>query len=114
MEMVVEIYNIKDFKGGWFIGNFEPSLIRTEGFEVGVNFHPSGSYWAPHYHKVATEITYLMSGRMEICGKTIEAGQLFVIPPLEPAAPIFLTDCHVVIVKTPSVPGDKYLLSENL
>lgn len=104
----MEVYNLKDFKGGWFIGNFEPSLFKSEAFEVGVNFHPSGSYWASHYHAIATEYNVLLSGKMNICGQTIESGQIFVIPPKEVADPVFLTDCRVLIVKTPSIPGDKY------
>jgi hypothetical protein len=106
----LDIYNLKDFKGGWFIGNFEPSVLKTGEFEVGIAFHPSGSFWAPHYHSFSTEYNLLLEGKMSIIGNNIEAGQIFVIKPNEVADPVFLTDCRVLIVKTPSVPGDKVLV----
>ena len=45
---------------------------------------------------------------MFICGQCIEPGMIFVIEPSEIADPVFLEDCIVVVVKTPSVKGDKY------
>ena len=29
-------YNLEDFKLGWIIGNFEPSILRTDQFEVSI------------------------------------------------------------------------------
>ena len=104
------IQKLSDMTRGWFIGNFDPSVIKTEQFEVGSSVHPKGQKWDVHYHKVATEITYLISGRMRIQDKEIVAGDLFVIPPYEIADPEFLEDCHVLIVKIPSVIGDKYVV----
>ncbi|WP_262410630.1 hypothetical protein [Flavobacterium johnsoniae] len=34
--MVVEKYNLDEMFKGWFIGNFEPSLYKTNEVEVGV------------------------------------------------------------------------------
>ena len=45
---------------------------------------------------------------MVIQGKTLTEGDIFVLAPYEIADPIFLTDCQVLIIKTPSIPGDKY------
>lgn len=100
--------NINDFWRGWFIGDFEPSLLKTKDFEVAVLTHTKGEHWPAHYHAVATEYNLLLSGRMIICGQTIEAGDIFVLEPNEVADPEFLEDCKVVCIKTPSVKGDKY------
>jgi len=93
---------------GWFIGNFEPSVLKTEDFEVGILTHTKGEIWAPHIHKISTEYNVLISGKMIIRDQVIEPGMIFILEPNEIGNPIFLEDCTVVTVKTPSVIGDKY------
>ena len=104
----MKVYNLEDFFRGWFIGNFEPTLLKTPDFEVGLLTHSKGEFWHPHVHKIADEYNLLIEGRMEICGQTIEKGQVFVIEKNTVADPVFLEDCKVLVVKVPSVPGDKY------
>ena len=101
-------YNIKDFYRGWFVGNFDPAILRTEQFEVGLLTHPKGEVWPTHIHKIATEYNLLVEGKMVLNGVTIEQGEIFVIEPNEPAIPTFLEDCKILCIKVPSVPGDKY------
>lgn len=95
---------------GWFVGNFQPSVLETDKFEVGILSHPSGQEWPAHYHKVAQEINYLVSGDMTVNDVKISVGDIFVIEPGEVAKPVFLQDCQVLCIKVPSVPGDKYLV----
>ena len=95
---------------GWFIGDFEPSVFKTKDFEVGVLTHKKGEEWPKHYHKIATEYTVLLSGSMTICGELIEAGTIFILEPGAVADPVFHEDCTVIVVKTPSVIGDKYVV----
>lgn len=107
----MKIHRIEDMVGGWFIGNFVPSVMETEKFEVGYKLHLAGEKWDAHYHKEADEITFLIRGRMIIQGKELKSGDIFVIDRYEIADPVFLEDCEVVIVKSPSVTGDKYTLN---
>lgn len=104
----MEIKRIEDMIGGWFVGYFEPSVMKTKEFEVGYKLHKKGESWPVHYHRIATEITYLLRGRMIIGEKELTTGDIFTIFPYEIADPVFLEDCEVLIIKTPSVPGDKY------
>lgn len=99
---------MKDMKGGWFVGDFEPSSHKTRDFEVCYKVHNKGDIWPIHYHKVAYEINYLIRGKMIVSGKELLAGQIFVFEPGEVADPKFLTDCELIVVKTPSIVGDKY------
>lgn len=101
-------YRLDNFKGGWIIGNFEPSLLKSKDFEVCYKFHVKGERWPVHYHKVGTEYNVLIRGEMLIKGERLFGGDVFVIEPGEVADPVFVDDCEVLIVKTPSVPGDKY------
>ena len=50
----------------------------------------------------------MIKGEMIIQGKTLRAGDIFTLKPNEWADPIFLQDCELIVVKTPSVKGDKY------
>jgi len=95
--------------GGWFIGNFQPAVLNTDEFEVCYKKHHKGEKWDAHYHAKALEINCLISGRMMIQGVELGAGTIFVIKPFEVADPVFLEDCEVLVVKTPSVPNDKYI-----
>ena len=104
----MNIENIKNMYRGWFIGNFEPSVYKTEEFEVGILYHPKGEKWPKHFHKEAVEINVLISGKMIINNELLLSGSIFVIEKNEIADPEFLEDCTIVCVKTPSVPGDKY------
>ena len=106
----MKVYELKDFVRGWFIGDFEPSILRTADFEVGLLSHSKGEYWAPHAHKLSDEFNLLVKGKMMICGQEINEGQIFVIQKNEVADPQFLEDCQVLVVKSPSVPGDKYIV----
>ena len=101
-------YRIEDFHRGWFIGNFEPSLLKTDQFEVSLLRHSKGEKWASHYHAIATEYNVLITGMMKINGETLTDGDVFVFEPGDIADPEFLEDCVLVCVKTPSIPGDKY------
>lgn len=101
-------YKLDNFTRGWFIGDFEPSILKTNMFEVGLLTHKQGEVWPKHYHAVATEYNLLVSGSMIIKETTIVPGDIFIIEPNEIADPVFLEDCVVMCVKAPSVPGDKY------
>jgi len=101
--------NIKNFKNGWFIGNFEPSLLKTENFEVAMQFHPKGFIGQKHYHKISTEYNLVVSGKVNICGREMKSGEIFVFLPNEVSESEFLEDTTLIIVRTPSVPTDKYI-----
>jgi quercetin dioxygenase-like cupin family protein len=104
------ISRIENFVRGWFVGNFEPSIHKTEAFEVGVVSHKMGEIWPAHYHKESREINLLISGKMRIQGRDINEGDIFVLEPWEIADPVFLEDCKVLVVRNASVKGDKYEL----
>lgn len=101
---------LNDMKGGWFVGNFTPSVYWTSGFEVGYLTHKKGEKWPVHYHEQCTEINLLVRGRMILNGLELSAGDIFTFKPYSVSQPMeFIEDCEIVCVKTPSVPGDKII-----
>ena len=99
----MKIYNFKDMIGGWFVGNFKPSAYKTKDFEVSYKIHKKNEKWDTHYHKKAIEVNLLVKGKMKIQNKILKANDIFVLDKKEIADPIFLTTCHLVVVKVPSI-----------
>ena len=71
----MKLYKVNDMKRGWFIGDFEPNVIRTKGFEVGYLHHRAGEKWPSHYHKIATEINLLISRQYDNLWKVNKCGR---------------------------------------
>ena len=103
----MKVIPLSEFTRGWFIGDFEPSVLKTSKFEVGVFKHSKGEDWPTHYHLFHDEYNVLVTGKMSIYGTIIEPETVFVVPKKSVVKPVFLEDCVIVCVKTPSRPGDK-------
>ena len=48
-------FKLDDMKGGWFVGNFEPTAYKAN-FEVGIHRHKKGEFHQDHFHKKGIEI----------------------------------------------------------
>lgn len=94
---------------GWFIGDFEPSLLRTKNFEVAVQRFDEGEYAEWHVHKVATEFTVIISGKAEMNGRGVTEGDIIVLEPGDGSDFLALTEVTTAVVKIPCVKGDKHL-----
>ena len=95
---------------GWFIGNFEPTLLRTNDVEVAVKEYKKGDYQELHYHKIATEITVITQGRVKMNGVEYIKGDIIVMEPGESTDFECLEDgTQNVVVKIPGVNNDKYV-----
>lgn len=108
----MQVLRIEDMKGGWFVGDFEPTAYKTKDFEVSYKVHQKGEHWDHHYHEKITEINLLTFGKMKIHGRELTTGDIFILHPYEIADPIFLEDCCIVCIKTPSVPDDKVVVKQ--
>ena len=100
---------LQDMFKGWFVGDFDPSLLRTDACEVAVKSYKAGDSEELHHHKVATEVTLILSGRVHMCGKEWGEGDIIVLSPGEATDFVALTDAVNVFVKTPGAKNDKYL-----
>ena len=100
---------LSDMKRGWFIGNFEPSLLKTNDCEVAVQRYVKGDREARHFHCIATEYTCIISGRVRMKGREYDAGDIIVMEPGEPTDFECLEDAVNVVVKIPGANNDKFL-----
>ena len=90
---------LSDMKKGWFIGNFEPSLYKTNDCEVAIKSYKAGDYEKKHYHKVATEFTVITKGKVKMFDRIFAEGDIVVVEPGEATDFTALTDAQNVVVK---------------
>ena len=107
--MPLERHPLRDFKLGWFVGDFAPTLLATKDVEIAVKNYRAGEHEAAHHHRLATELTVIISGCVRMSGEEIAAGEIVKIHPGQSTDFTALTDATTVVVKMPSVAGDKYV-----
>jgi len=105
----METFKLSDYKGGWFIGDFFPSILYTKDFEVAIKHYKVGQSESSHYHKLATEITVIVKGSALMNGNLKNEGDVIFIEKGESTDFIPLTDTITCVIKMPSVIGDKYI-----
>jgi quercetin dioxygenase-like cupin family protein len=105
----MQVSKLSDMKNGWFIGDFDPTLIKTREVEVAIKHYKKGDSEERHYHKIATEITVIVSGRVRMNGVEYKAGDIITIEPNESTDFEALEDSINTVVKLPGAPNDKYI-----
>ncbi len=103
-------FSHKDMKKGWFIGNFEPAVIKTKDFEACYTTHKKNEPWEKHYHKLGKEVTLVIKGKVKIGENIFSKGDIFLVEPNEIVDPEFIEDVEFMIIKIPSDVNDKYVL----
>lgn len=103
---------IENMIRGWFIGNFEPTIIKTTDVEVAVKSYKKGDYESAHYHKIATEITVVVYGKVKMFDKDFFAGDIIIAEPGDITDFSALEDSVCTVVKYPGINADKYILED--
>jgi len=104
--------NLNEMVKGWFVGEFSPTAFKTNACEVAVKSYKAGEKEDAHFHKIATEITLILSGRVRMAGKEWGAGDIIVLEPGDCTDFEALTDAVNVVVKTPGALNDKFLVEK--
>lgn len=113
---MAEIFQLDSFVRGWFCGSFADgkTIFETKDYEVAVKRYRKDDPIDPlHYHLAADEITCLISGKARMKDREYSAGEIIVICRGEATDFECLSDeLTSVVVKSASVAGDKFLVSE--
>lgn len=104
----MKIEKLNNMEKGWFVGNFEPSLYRTNDCEVAVKSYKKGDYEKAHYHRIATEITVVISGKVKMFDAVFAEGDIIIVEPGDTTDFQALEDSINVVVKIPGANNDKY------
>lgn len=102
------VSNINEYFKGWFVGDFTPSIHRNTSFEVAHHKHKKGETTYPHYHKVTTELNYIIKGELKVSGKILREGDMWIYEAGEISDVEFLSDIELIVIRWPSIPSDKY------
>lgn len=106
----MEKFNLKDFTRGWVYGNFEPTLMNSSDTEVSIKRYGKGDHEEKHFHKVATEWTIILEGAVEMNGVMYYKDDIIKINPNESTDFKCLTDVITIVIKSPCVKDDKYVV----
>lgn len=101
---------LDDMKKGWFVGNFEPTLYKTNDVEAAVKSYKKGEHEDKHCHKIATEITVVVSGKVRMFDRVFEEGDIIICEPGDATAFEALEDTINVVLKLPGANNDKYVI----
>ena len=105
----MKISNLKDMKKGWFVGSFEPTVLKTQDVEVAIKSYLKGELEERHHHKIATEITVVVSGLVSMNGVVYREGDIIIIEPFESTNFKALENTVTTVVKLPGAINDKYI-----
>lgn len=100
--------NLKEMIKGWFIGAFEPTAFKTDVCEVAVHDYKAGTFITAHHHKIATEITLIIKGKVKMFDNIYTDGDIIIIKPNTGNDFEVFEDTKTVIVKIPGALNDKY------
>ncbi|KKU68820.1 MAG: hypothetical protein UX89_C0001G0011 [Parcubacteria group bacterium GW2011_GWA2_47_16] len=106
----MKVLKLKDYTRGWIIGDITPAILQTKAFEFCVKDYMAGDSEAAHVHKVATEISVVVTGSFKMNNTVLKAGDVLVMEPNDVGQFSCLEDGSIAVVKIPSVRGDKYLV----
>jgi quercetin dioxygenase-like cupin family protein len=101
-------YRLDEMVKGWFVGGFTPTVVSTGACEVAVKHYKAGDSEGEHFHKIATEVTVVLSGRVRMADQEFGDGDIVEIEPGVATAFEALTDVTTVVVKIPGAADDKY------
>jgi len=104
----MKTFSLEVMKNGWFVGNFLPTCWKTDTFEVACKRYTAGTCETQHVHRIATELTLVVTGSARMNGRECPEGTILLIEPGEIADFCAVTDTVTVVVKVPSLPSDKY------
>jgi hypothetical protein len=105
-------YRLENYTKGWIVGDFDPSLLRTGVCEVSIKYYKAGDHETPHTHKLADELTVIVSGSFLINGVTYGPSDIVHAERNDVMDFSCLEDGATTVVKYPSVAGDKYLSAD--
>lgn len=99
---------LTDYKRGWVVGDFKPSVWRTDKCEVGLRWNEKGYKVDRHYHTLGTEYVVFAGGKHRINDQVFGDGDMTIIRPYMSSEYECLEPGYCLTVRDISISGDKY------
>ena len=107
----MKTFRLQDMKSGWFVGDLWPTCLKTSNCEVACKYYKKSDVEKSHLHKIATELTLVVTGSVKMNDVVYKSGDIIVLEPGDATDFYALENTVNVVVKVPSAVGDKYLVS---
>lgn len=112
----MKLDKLENFYRGWVCGFFDPSLYKTN-IEVGIQKYSEGQTHEAHFHKLSDEINIILEGECifrfikenYIDDVSLSVDDILVVEKNEVVEFHATTNCKLLVIKTQSIPNDKYL-----
>jgi len=105
----MKISKLENMLKGWFVGDFSPTIVSTQAVEVAIKKYRKDDYEKSHFHKIATEITVIVEGKVKMNDKIFVSGDIITIEPYETTDFLALEKTITTVVKIPGAKDDKYI-----
>ena len=102
-------YKVNDFTNGWIIGNFFPTIYKNKEFEIAIKTYNQGEKEVKHFQRIATEVTFVVCGKIRMNNEILKENEIILIDPLEEFDFEAISKSTVVCIKFPSMPSDKII-----
>ena len=86
--------------------------MKTTDFEVAIKEYKAGTVEDEHFHKEAIEFTIVLDGTITMNGVEHKRNDICLIEKNETNIFESITDSRLLVIKTPSVNGDKYIVEK--
>lgn len=100
--------HINNMKAGYFMGDFEPNIFRTDKVEMAMKEFPKGTLDSGYYRKKDVEVVVVLSGQIEVNGRKYDKGSMVRFDPYEMINIFAVTDSSLMIIRTPGTKNDIY------
>ena len=104
----MKIHKLQTMTKGWFVGDFLPSVHKAN-YEIGLKKYAAGEIEPKHHHRLVTEFTLVVIGKICMNGVLFHEGDIIQVDPFEDIKFECIEDATTVVFKTASVFGDKYI-----
>ena len=104
----MKIHKLQSMTKGWFVGDFIPSVYKAN-YEIGLKKYAAGDIEPKHHHRITTEFTVVVSGKISMNGVVFYEGDIIQVDPFEDVKFECIEDAVTVVFKTGSIAGDKYI-----
>jgi len=88
------------FTGGWFVGQFEPSIFKDPNIEIGIKTYADGLDKPDgHYHSNGDELTIILDGEAKICNRKYKKNEYYIQRSLQPDLTLFSPGTRILVIR---------------
>ncbi|SCY71446.1 WavE lipopolysaccharide synthesis family protein [Butyrivibrio sp. INlla14] len=97
---------LREMKKGYFIGDFEPNILRSKDVEICIRGASKYTLDAAYYRRNDKRVIYINQGKIDIDGRIFGKGDAIMFEPGEVINIFALTNVEMIAMNFPGTKGD--------